>query len=95
MIEALKDDPSVFYRYARKKSKSRSDVGPLRQGNNVTNDEERMAAILMAQYRDVCSIPRENISDYDFRQDVIGEISDLNITWPVISPKNPDLNKSL
>ena len=50
---------NVFYRYARTKSKSRYDVGPLKQGNSVTNDEERMAAILMAQYKDVCSIPRE------------------------------------
>ena len=67
----------------------------LNKGHSVTNDEERMAAILMAQYRDVCSTPRKNISDCEYRQELIGEISKHNTTWPEISPRNPDLNKSV
>ena len=78
----------MFYGYARKKSKSRSDVGPLRQGKSVTNDEERMAAILMAQYRVVCSTPREDIGDCHFRHELIGEIREHNVTWPEINTKN-------
>ena len=82
IIHKIKEDPSTFYRFARKKSKAKSEIGPLRYKKGVTSDERTMAQILMEQYRDVCSIPFRDIRDKKFHDEIFKNDNDyLNKTW--------------
>ena len=70
IIDKIEEEPNVFYRFAKRKSKAKSDIGPLKDGDKVTNDEVKMADILMKQYRDVCSVPFYNIRGYKFKSEL-------------------------
>ena len=89
--ESIKNNPKFFYAYAKKHSKSKSKVGPLRDKNNsLIYDADRIANILQDQYTSVFSVPSENdvthpticpnvLKDIDFdEKDFIEAISTLS-----------------
>ena len=56
--ESIKNNPKFFYAYARKHSKTKSKVGPLRNRNDkLVYDKDSIANILQDQYTLVFSIP--------------------------------------
>lgn len=59
-LESIKKDPSKFYKYANKKSKVRTSIGPLsdKDGNPISDPKE-IAEILSDQYKSVFSTPQE------------------------------------
>ena len=66
VIEEIKKDPKVFYRYARKKSVIRSKIGPFLIDKKTVREEKEMVDILSRQYENICSEPRENINSTEF-----------------------------
>ena len=88
--ESIKNNPKFFYAYARKHSKTKSKVGPLRNRNDkLVYDKDSIANILQDQYTSVFSIPTvadviypnicpNSLSDIIFdEQDIIEAISTL------------------
>jgi hypothetical protein len=58
-VAALKTNPQYFFSYAKRHSKLKSNVGPLRNENGtLTHDPKAMAAILQKQYTAVFSDPK-------------------------------------
>ena len=57
-VATVKKNPRYFFSYAKKFSKLKSNVGPLRDcNNNLQNDPKEMADILQQQYVSVFSDP--------------------------------------
>ena len=89
VIDKIKQNPKVFYNYARKKSVIRSSVGPFCGKNGETiGDTQKMCEILSKQYRDICSNPREDILDEIFKNQLFENnsfentpsLSDIEVT---------------
>ena len=95
MIERIKEDPSNFYRYARKRSRINSGIGPLKKDNLIISDEKKMSQILMEQYREVCSTPFENICDKNFQDEIIVKLDNEKPTMCDVSVSEDDIKKAL
>ena len=57
-VNAIRRNPKYFYAYARKKSKFRYPVGPLRVNGELIGDPKDMSNILAQQYKSAFSTPR-------------------------------------
>ena len=69
-VETMKSNPRYFYSYAKRFSKRKSKVGPLKlkKGNTTTliKDSRRIANALQDQFKSVFSDPDSiNVADYD------------------------------
>ena len=58
-VDAIKENSKYFFSYAKKKSKVRTNVGPLRKksDNQMTSDSSEMSEVLADQYSTVFSTP--------------------------------------
>ena len=60
-IEAIRDDPKYFFNYAKKYSKTKTDIGPFLDNNqNPINSPALMADMLKIQYETAFSQPEES-----------------------------------
>ena len=57
-VSSIRRNRKYFYAYARKKSKFRYPVGPLKVNGELIGDPERMSNVLAQQYKSVFSTPR-------------------------------------
>ena len=77
VIEDMKNDPKKFYKYAKKHSKTREEIGPLQDRNgNIFSDNKKMADMLLEQYRSVFSEPVSDSFIYnhiDYMCDIMPE----------------------
>ena len=63
IIPMLKDDPSLFYSYAKSFDSIKEEIGPLVDKEGIlTRDEVKMANILSKQYEDMWSKPVTGIT---------------------------------
>ena len=59
-VSTIKSNPKYFYSYAKRLSKSKSTVAPLKNANGIlTNDPQEKANILQDQYKSVFSDPEK------------------------------------
>ena len=66
ILPSMKNDPALFYSYARSFSSSKTDIGPLQdKDDNLINDHKGMADILSKQYSDMFSTPTSKLSRDD------------------------------
>ena len=94
-IDAIKKNPKFFYAYAKKHSKIKPKIGPLKRSDGTfTTDQQEIAELLSKQYCSVFSKPvqcneenvldpaMENIlEDFEFDEDdVIAAITELSST---------------
>ena len=57
-VDAIRTNSKYFYSYAKKKSKTKSKIGPLlNKDNKLTNNSKEMADLLSNQYATVFSTP--------------------------------------
>ena len=66
VIDEIKVNPAVFYRYAKSKAVIKTDIGPLKDGDGLVHEVNKMAEILRKQYAGVHSIPRKDIKSENF-----------------------------
>ena len=94
VVETLKTNPSYFYSYAKRASKTYSKVGPLfDKDTKLQSDHKVMADLLQHQYTSVFSDPNSadkklpeiiincenSIGDIEFsRDDIISAINEIN-----------------
>ena len=69
-VAAMKTNPRLFYSYAKRFSKRKSKIGPLKQikenSMSLINNPKRMADVLQDQFKSVFSDPDcINIDEYD------------------------------
>ena len=75
VISNLKDNPSVFYKFARKKALVQSNVGPLKDAKGqMINENLGMAETLANQYYSIGQDPFVSIDNEDF----IASLGDLS-----------------
>lgn len=56
-VKSIKENPKYFYTYAFNKSKIKTPVGPLEEGDKTITDPQEISEILRKQYETVFSIP--------------------------------------
>ena len=57
-VAKIKDDPNYFYRYAKKFSVVKSDIGPLLDSSrNLTSDKKIICKLLLDQFNKIFSTP--------------------------------------
>ena len=58
-VTKIKDDPNYFFRYAKKFSICKTDIGPLmnRGTNSLSNDKHEKCRLLVYQFTSVFTIP--------------------------------------
>ena len=56
-VKSIKENPKYFYTYAFKKSKIKTPVGPLKDGDKIITDSHEISNILRKQYESVFSTP--------------------------------------
>ena len=58
-VTKIKDDPNYFFRYAKKFSICKTDIGPFmnRDTNSLSNDKHEMYRLLVDQFTSVFTIP--------------------------------------
>ena len=59
-VTKILENPKFFFSYAKRFAKSKSNVGPLLNNGNLSNDPQEMANILQEQYKSVFSDPSDN-----------------------------------
>ena len=60
-MNRIKSDPNYFFKYAKKFSKTATEVGPLLNANGVlVNDKRSMSEMLLKQFSSVFSTPSAN-----------------------------------
>ena len=59
-LTKILENPKFFFSYAKRFAKSKSNVGPLLNNGNLSNDPQEMANILQEQYKSVFSDPSDN-----------------------------------
>ena len=93
-LETMKQNPSYFYSYAKRFSRLKSNIGPLREGSHLKQHPEEMANILQGEYFNAFSNPDSKnlkitlseehgstniLSDISFtRTDIINAINELD-----------------
>ena len=67
VIPLIKNDPSIFYSYAKGFNNLNEGIGPLidEEKDESTSNEERMAELLSNQYSKMFSNPATNIENED------------------------------
>ena len=82
-VEAIKANPKYFYKYAKKKSKTVSPVGPLKDHNGcIKSNPLEMANILSDQFKSAFSIPSQQAPDQGSRIPEL--LSDIDFTMESI-----------
>ena len=82
-VEAIKANPKYFYKYAKKKSKTVSPVGPLKDHNGcIKSNPIEMANILSDQFKSAFSIPSQQAPDQGSRIPEL--LSDIDFTMESI-----------
>ena len=62
VVEAIGNNPKYFFTYVKKKSKVKSEIGPLADKNGkLTGNNKEMAELLSQQYSKVFSTPKKQI----------------------------------
>ena len=58
-VTKIQEDPNYFFRYAKKFSICKTDIGPLmnRATNSLSNDKHEMCHFLLYQFTSVFTIP--------------------------------------
>ena len=85
VIDEIKTNPKVFYRYAKKKRVIKSSVGPFLIDGKIVREEKAMANILTNHYEKICSIPRDDIDSDEFKKYLMDN-SDIDGTcYPIMS----------
>ena len=65
-LDRIKSDPSYFSKYAKKFSKTATEVGPILNANGVlVNDKRSVSEMLLKQFSSVFSTPSANHAIYD------------------------------
>ena len=82
IIKDIKTNTKAFFKYANRKKKGRSTIGPLKNENGVgfERDSKRMAQMLSDQYKSVFSTPKEDFSDFHLPAYDFEELDDIEIT---------------
>ena len=67
-LDRIKSDPNYFFKYAKKFSKTATEVGPLLNANGVlVNDKRSMSEMLLKQFSSVFSTPSANHAIHDIQ----------------------------
>ena len=75
-VDSIRNNPKFFFSYAKRHSKTKSKVGPLRKKNNkLIYDKQNIANILQDQYTSVFSTPKE--TDISYPNACQNEIKDI------------------
>ena len=87
-IRAIAANPKFFYTYAQSKSRIRSQVGPLKSGDEWCGDSVEMANLLATQYSGAFSTPKytreENETLIQLAESTEGCLTDITVTeWDV------------
>ena len=60
-VAKIKEDPNFFFRYAKRFSITKQEIGPLYSDNgSLTNDKKLICKLLLEQFNSVFSIPLSN-----------------------------------
>ena len=95
-VEKIRENPKVFYKYARSKSLVKTPVGPLKHKDSTVTDPKIMSEVLKKQFESVFSVPNDTIDvdkvlndigprsldDVDFTED------DIEASIMLISPSS-------
>ena len=88
----IKTDPKTFYAYVRSKSKTKTSVGPLKNGDGVLfSDNLEMSGILISYFGSVYT--KKNLSDklpeveQVFKGNLSSNLTDIIITPEVVLEK--------
>ena len=68
IINEIKEKPKIFYKFAKRRSKTNESIGPLlNQNGSITSDQSEMCSILNTQYPSVLSKPltEQEYNEYD------------------------------
>ena len=60
-VEKIKENPKVFYKYARSKSCVKTPIGPLKHKDSTVTDPKIMSEVLKRQFESVYSVPIEPV----------------------------------
>ena len=81
VIDSIKKNSKYFFTYAKKKSKIRSNIGPLLNCNGeLTQRSKEMADILADQYAKVFSKPKQPQPQPNQEETNKVKIDEINIT---------------
>ena len=58
-VEAIRRNPKYFYAFARRKTMTKSSIGPFRHDGNIISDPYEKSEMLRRQYESAFSTPRE------------------------------------
>ena len=64
-IEAIRSNSKFFFKYAKQKAETRTEIGPLRRGSELVCEPSEMSEILRRQYESVFSTPRPDYGPDD------------------------------
>ena len=60
-VAKIKEDPNFFFRYAKRFSITKQEIGPLYSDNgSLTNDKKLICKLLLEQFNSAFSIPLSN-----------------------------------
>ena len=60
-VAKIKEDPNFFFRYAKRSSITKQEIGPLYSDNgSLTNDKKLICKLLLEQFNSAFSIPLSN-----------------------------------
>ena len=82
VIEKIKTNPRAFFTYAKRKSKTHTNIGPLVDENNKLHcDSATMSNLLQAQYKQAFSDPDSGTTDQPYpNTDNIPELNYIKIS---------------
>ena len=89
ILPSIKEDPALFYSYAKSFANISTNVGPLRDSDeNIIEDDEEMSELLSNQYSSMFSTPATTIN-----KDKLNSIFPTNETNEPINESNkPTIN---
>ncbi|KAL5250292.1 hypothetical protein ACHWQZ_G016138 [Mnemiopsis leidyi] len=86
-VSTIKTNPKFFYSYAKRLSRTKSSVAPLRNNEGVlTNDAAEKAELLQAQYVSVFSDPTK--ADIETCKSFVNEVKDVELCNFTFSPED-------
>ena len=80
VINEINLNTKTFFNYANKNRKSKSKIGPLKQGNTFESGPQKMADILSMQYRSVFSKPKTDLTNLKFKSISSPNMEDTELT---------------
>ena len=84
-VSTIKTNPKFFYSYAKRMSKTKSTVAPLRNGDGVlTSNAAEKAELLQAQYVSVFSDPAQ--ADVEACKSDINKVEEANLSYFEFTP---------